>query len=251
MGTVNRLLAHDRVDPSARNNEAIRVAARYGHLAVVNRLLAHDRVDPTADDNVAIRLAARYGHLAVVDRLLAHDGVDPTAVDNAAIRSAALNGHLAVVNRLLEDPRVDPSARDNFAIIWAARMRHLDVVSSLIGNRRVARTVKYSDLGSLSDEDMIKSIVQSIFMKINIPRKDLNLKKIDSQFFRGCNERIFDDPLLKSALKSQDMRQVFDAISHAWKKIVYSIQYWQVRYLWNPEGPRAKKQFERWRLEDE
>jgi hypothetical protein len=34
-----------RVDPSARDNCAVRWAAQYGHLAVVERLLEDDRVD--------------------------------------------------------------------------------------------------------------------------------------------------------------------------------------------------------------
>jgi hypothetical protein len=38
-------LQSPRVDPSARDNDAVRVAAFYGHLAVVDRLLEDDRVD--------------------------------------------------------------------------------------------------------------------------------------------------------------------------------------------------------------
>jgi hypothetical protein len=52
------------------------LAALRGHLVVVERLLRDDRVDPSAVDNRAVRLAASRGRLAVVDRLLEDDRVD-------------------------------------------------------------------------------------------------------------------------------------------------------------------------------
>jgi hypothetical protein len=47
-----------------------------GHLAVVDRLLQDVRVDPSADNNYAVRIAAANCHLAIVDRLLDDDRVD-------------------------------------------------------------------------------------------------------------------------------------------------------------------------------
>ena len=77
-------------------------------------------MDPSADDNDAIRVASHNGHIAVVDRLL-QDGagrVDPSAVNNSAICWANYNGHIAVVDRLWQDGRVDPSAINNFVFNW-------------------------------------------------------------------------------------------------------------------------------------
>jgi hypothetical protein len=104
---VERLLQDKRVDPSANNNNAVRLAACFGHLAVVERLLQDKRVDPSANANCAVLHAAYFGHLAVVERLLQDERVDPSARDNCAVRWAAQNGHFAVVDRLLEDDRVD------------------------------------------------------------------------------------------------------------------------------------------------
>jgi ankyrin repeat protein len=101
------LLEHPRVDPSARDNDAIRRAAINGRLQVVERLLGHPRVDPSAWDNYAIRWAARKGHLQVVERLLGHPNVNPSAIDNCAILLAASNGHVQVVNLLLDHPRMN------------------------------------------------------------------------------------------------------------------------------------------------
>ena len=43
---VRLLLADPRVDPTARNNEAIRMARQNGHADVVRLLLADPRVEP-------------------------------------------------------------------------------------------------------------------------------------------------------------------------------------------------------------
>ncbi|MDB6096631.1 MAG: hypothetical protein JWM09_909 [Francisellaceae bacterium] len=55
------------MDATAKNNYAIRFAARNGHLDVVNRLLEVPGVDATADNNFAIKWAACFGHCEVVE----------------------------------------------------------------------------------------------------------------------------------------------------------------------------------------
>jgi hypothetical protein len=68
-------------------------------------LLAHPAVDPTACDNDAIRLASANGHVRVVEVLLAHTAVDPSAYRYAAFHSAASKGHVEVFGQLLRDLR--------------------------------------------------------------------------------------------------------------------------------------------------
>jgi hypothetical protein len=130
-----------RVDPSANDNYAVRLAAKNDQLAVVERLLQDKRVDPSARNNDAVRQAARNGHLAVVERMLQDPCVDPSADDNDAVRWAAGRSHLAVVDRLLRDERVDPSADNNCAVRWAALRGHLAVVDRLLEDDRVDFTV--------------------------------------------------------------------------------------------------------------
>ena len=48
---IKLLLADPRVDPSAKDNQAIRRASQYGYTETVKLLLADPRVDPSADDN--------------------------------------------------------------------------------------------------------------------------------------------------------------------------------------------------------
>ena len=55
---MQRLLQIPGVDPTARNNLAIRFASMNGHFQIVQRLLMEHNVDPTADGNAAIQLAS-------------------------------------------------------------------------------------------------------------------------------------------------------------------------------------------------
>ena len=84
---VKILLRDPRVDPSDRNNEAIRWASKNGHESVVEILLKDSRVDPSDRYNEAIRVASEKGHLEVVKLLLFFDytfsksvRVDPSAI---------------------------------------------------------------------------------------------------------------------------------------------------------------------------
>jgi hypothetical protein len=131
LDVVERLLQDVRVDPSAKNNEAVRMASQFG------RLLQDERVDPSANNNYAIGFGAQNGHLDVVERLLQDVRVDPSADDNDAVAWAAGNGHLAVAERLLQDKRVDPSANNNYAVQLAAQNGHHAVVDRLLEDDRV------------------------------------------------------------------------------------------------------------------
>jgi hypothetical protein len=69
---VKLLLLDARVDPSARDNQALRCAAGKGHLEIVKLLLSDARVDPSAKNNVALDLASDRGHLEIVTLLKSH-----------------------------------------------------------------------------------------------------------------------------------------------------------------------------------
>jgi len=115
---VKFLLSCSRVDPSADNNYAIRLASYNGHDKVVALLLADSsgRVDPSAKDNYAMIWASRNGHDKVVALLLFDPRVDASAENNEAIQAASVWGYDKVVTLLLNDPRVSLSANDNQAI---------------------------------------------------------------------------------------------------------------------------------------
>ncbi len=62
---LDALLKHPKMDPSSRNQFAIREACAKGCTWIVKGLLLKARVDPSAEDNHAIRFAA-----AVVERVI-------------------------------------------------------------------------------------------------------------------------------------------------------------------------------------
>ena len=136
---VKLLLADPKVDPGANNNEAIRYASIGGHTDVVKLLLADSRVDPTVYGNTvsAIGLASDNGQIDVVKLLLADPRIDPAADDNWAIRYASRNGHADIVKLLLADDRVDPAANDNWALQKAMWKDHTDVIKLLLADPRV------------------------------------------------------------------------------------------------------------------
>jgi len=92
-------------------------AADKGDLTTVNVLVLAG-VNPTTKDNYAIRWASKKGHIDVVSSLLGcqpgqpevakvklllqQPGADPTADNNYAIREASENGYIEVVKLLLE-----------------------------------------------------------------------------------------------------------------------------------------------------
>jgi ankyrin repeat protein len=112
---MKMLIKDPRIDPSASNNWAIRMASGNGHTEIVKLLLNDNRVDPSADKSYAIQMASAYGHTEIVKLLLNDNRVDPSADKNYAIRMASAYGHTEIVKLLLNDNRVDPSADKNYA----------------------------------------------------------------------------------------------------------------------------------------
>jgi ankyrin repeat protein len=164
---INLLLQDERVDPSARNNVAIRSASQKGHLAVVERLLQDERVDPSIIANAAIRFASMHGHLAVVERLLQDPRVDPSDNNNYSIRYASCCGHLAVVEILLQDPRVDLSANNNDAILWASTNGHLAVFERLIQDERVDPNILHERYTSLKIKEFSENSLMILATKLS------------------------------------------------------------------------------------
>ena len=137
---VRLLLADKRVQPHARSNAALRLAAMNGHVGVLEVLLTHPLIDPSSEEQYAIGIAAQNGHADAVALLLADRRVDAAAAHNWPIRAAAAEGHTAVVKLLLADPRVDAGAKDDDALASAARNGHDDVVALLLADRHVDPT---------------------------------------------------------------------------------------------------------------
>jgi len=121
----------DGVDPTVNHNEAIQLAAGYGHTETVRLLLSDKRVDPSVNHNWAIRCAADNGHTEIVRLLLSDKRVDPTDANNLAIRWAASNGHTEIVKELLKDKRVRDKLSKEEKIKYKEYLKNTPIKESL------------------------------------------------------------------------------------------------------------------------
>lgn len=138
---VEYLLGFEEVDPNTKDGKAIKISAEKGHIKIVKLLLQDDRVDPSVESNYPIQMASFYGHVSIVNMLLKHPKVDPSERNNFAIRAAVEYGHVAIVNLLMKDERVDPSDNGNQAIKKASEKGYHNIVSLLLRDERVDPSV--------------------------------------------------------------------------------------------------------------
>lgn len=127
-----------RFDPNEHNVDhipAICVASSRGHVEVVTLLLKDKRVDPTIKNNMAIRWSAEKGHTKIVKLLLNDPRIDPSDRNNYALEMATLNGHLGVVKLLLKDKRISTRG----ALELALNLRKTKAVKVLLKGFFIAR----------------------------------------------------------------------------------------------------------------
>jgi len=123
-----------------RNNEALRMAAKKGHVDVLKEL--REGFGLTADDArargcEALAMAAKKGHANVLKELREGYGLtaaDARALDNDALRWAASKGHVGVLKELREGFGLtadDARALDNDALRAAAFSGYVEVLKEL------------------------------------------------------------------------------------------------------------------------
>lgn len=131
------------VDPTARKNEALGLAALKGHSHILQELFKrHPSITLSLGGSRILANAALGGHLSILQYLVgpATRAVDLGGDNNRIIRKACQGGHLAIVQFLLRgkhsgDPRfarVDPAAKDNACLIRASQFGHLPLVRYLM-----------------------------------------------------------------------------------------------------------------------
>jgi len=98
--TAIELAIKHGADVHADNEEALRLASRYGHLDVVKVLVQHG-ADVHASNDGALRLASEYGHIDVVKFLVEH-GANVHANYDGALRWAFYHSHLEVIKVLVQ-----------------------------------------------------------------------------------------------------------------------------------------------------
>lgn len=130
-GCRDPVVSLDRVDPAARDNDAIVHASEGGYLYVIEYLASCPGVDVSARRNDAIARASAYGRLDVVKYLVSL-GADPAANGNLAIRLASAGGWRATLTYLASLPTTGVTDRDNEAIALASAGGHRDVIARLV-----------------------------------------------------------------------------------------------------------------------
>ncbi|ORY50471.1 hypothetical protein BCR33DRAFT_713264 [Rhizoclosmatium globosum] len=160
---LEKWLLDPRVDPSAKENDALHQAIVQGHNGIFKLLLADPRVNPVVGEllfgtarynrlemmdlvlqdprvtppNAALNTAVNRGYTDIVKRLLKDGRVDPANHANQCICVAAQSGFAEICEVLLTDPSVDPSARRNLPLIKGIQNGFLEVVRVLVADPRV------------------------------------------------------------------------------------------------------------------
>lgn len=161
---------------------------------LIEILLQDPRIDPSADNNIAIRIASASGYSKLVKLLLADGRIDPSANESEAFRNAVLHGHTEVVKLLLadrqDDPcrRVDPSARNNDALHTALRYQDLEILKILLDHSLLDDRIDISTISIVGD---LLGRIESGIVLFNwldtAPKKFQELENLKqaAQWFKG------------------------------------------------------------------
>ncbi|KAI9341216.1 hypothetical protein BDR26DRAFT_934208 [Obelidium mucronatum] len=141
MRAVKLLVERRSFNISTQNNRMIRWAAINGYDQVVGFFMGqcHDsKLDPTAEDNQALRLACDNRHVLVVKLLLSDSRVDPSCCFKKAMETPHETGRNQVLRLLLAaDQAIDPSTNNNRPLVLAVKSQDVEMVKFLLRDSRV------------------------------------------------------------------------------------------------------------------
>lgn len=131
---IKTLLERRRVDSSACEDRAFRVACEKGYVDIVLELLKDDHVNPGAKDNEGLFKACQNNHPAIVALLLNNSKVNPIANNYAAIRIAYEKSHFEIVEIFLKSRCIldDLTFDNDWLLLTACLKGHLKVVEFLL-----------------------------------------------------------------------------------------------------------------------
>ncbi len=210
---VKKLLKDPRVDPSARNNDAVVVAVYKGNEEIVELLLQDPRVDPAANDSASIIMAALHGGADIVKLLLRDSRIDPSAHYNEAVYEALSEGYINVVIALIEDSRIGLSVK-NFAMKEAVAKNYIELVKHLLKDPRVDPNVGdelehcplYVALFNGYTE-IVKALVSDPRVTLDhIKREGYLIYRVSSEGYDEIIEMLMNAPELDKELKMSILR---------------------------------------------
>jgi len=203
----NQLVSNPKVDVTAENNSAFRVACGRNYYEMVEKLLANEKVDPGSNEDQAIRNASSNGYLKIVELLLANGKVDPSSVCNAAIREASANGYHKIVELLLKDSRVGISN----ALINACYHDRVEVVKIFLSDptNRITKDQCETAISYAQNDEIIKLLIPFVdISKINKTR----IKTIAAQMKKEEEENVTDEIFsmkLADMMRTRNIKGIF------------------------------------------
>jgi ankyrin repeat protein len=156
---LKKLLEYRNVDPSYKDNAALKGAVRYQHLENINLLLNDPRINLSMESEQSIsvlesllthiselQLKERHNHREMIQLLLKHPKVDPTLHRNKATRLAVWTGDIEVVKLFLADQRINPSDDNNISLKMAIIKNSLEISQLLVSHPRINLSIGFQDL---------------------------------------------------------------------------------------------------------
>ena len=99
--SVAKMLLEEKIDPSAKNNIAIRIASAHNRIKIVKMLLEDDRVDPGVKNNETIRLTIKYGYIDIAEILLKDSRINLSNRDDLLFLETAKRNNWIKIKKIL------------------------------------------------------------------------------------------------------------------------------------------------------
>jgi hypothetical protein len=147
---VEMILTYTLIDPSERDDEAMRKAIQNGHVDIALMLSKDHRTNPSSMDNWTLNTSVERGYVRVVEMILNHPNTILTSRDHVIMVHACRWGCEDIVRLLLNDERIDPTYDDNHPIKMAIFSRKQNIVSLLLDDIRVWNTIYRYDIFIMS-----------------------------------------------------------------------------------------------------
>lgn len=113
------------------------LAIQNNHEWAIPLILARKDCDPSAENNEALKMAANRQNMVLLGMLFSHPLIDPGFGQNYMIKYLADCGYTRSVERFIADPRVDASADNNKALKNARKRGYTEIEELLLGNAKV------------------------------------------------------------------------------------------------------------------
>jgi hypothetical protein len=203
---VRLLLSDPRVDPSARNNQAI-INAK--NTSIIRLLLNDKKVDPSAQNNKALINAVKTKNKYAAKFLLKDERVDPSAQNNESLIAAVKNNDLDFVNDLLKYPIVNPSDQENEATKIAVQDEYIDILELLLKDSRI----------NLINDISVIMVIAGVMAKPNIV--DILLRNKQIYEFVHDNISMYDEyPIIRERLEVLEQEDSFKGLVAAYYNYV-------------------------------